>query len=202
MRPFWAGKAFDGSIKESTPRVFGDDDRKRGGRLEGGETGHRIERVDQEGRIPWWHNIIQPMHTYGDILHIDGNDSAVAIPDLDGHHVGVEENSDIPCSIQEIEPREARVQAGEDVYAGIRNLAQGTDHLDIRRERGRPVRWRIFGTASEVTRSRRKFGKEATAQTYWGSGRMQPFSTDSVPSDGLTFHELGTLECLEVRQTW
>jgi hypothetical protein len=38
------------------------------------------------------------------ILHIDGNDSTVTIRHLDGHGVGVEENSNILCSNRKIDP--------------------------------------------------------------------------------------------------
>ena len=46
--PFGASETFDGRVKESVPRFFRDDGPDRGGRFEGSEMGHGIERIDQE----------------------------------------------------------------------------------------------------------------------------------------------------------
>ena len=93
--------------------------------------GYGIERIDQQRGISWWHNIIQPVRSYGYILHVDGDNSITAVPHLDGHDVGVEEKGKILCSIQKVDPREVCVQAGEDVCAGFRDIAKGTSYLDI-----------------------------------------------------------------------
>ena len=66
---------------------------------------------------------------------VDGNNSTITVPRLDRHNVGVEENSNIPCSTQEIDPREVRMQVGEDIYTGFRDIAKGSGYLEIRRER-------------------------------------------------------------------
>jgi hypothetical protein len=91
---------------------------------------HGIERVDQRGGVSWWHNIVQPVRPHRNILHIDRDDSPATILHLDGHGVAVQENGDIMGSVQKTDPREARVQVGEDVYSRSCNVAEGTDYLD------------------------------------------------------------------------
>ena len=71
--------------------------------------GYGVERIDQEGGIPWLHNIIQPVLSYWYIFHPDANNSAMAVPHLAGHHVNVEENGSIPRFLQKlIQGRSAR----------------------------------------------------------------------------------------------
>ena len=76
------------------------------------------------------------MGPHRDILHIDGNNSTVAVPHLERHDIGVEEHSDILGSIRKIDQGEIWVQAGEDIYTKSQNLAGGgVSYLDVRRGR-------------------------------------------------------------------
>jgi hypothetical protein len=102
------------------------------------------------------------------ILCIGRDDSSATILHLDGHSITVQVNGDIAGSIQKFDPREARVQVGEDVYTRTHNIERTTSMPVVG---GTSARWRQFETTSELARSRRGLRWGATIYAYLGIGK-------------------------------
>ena len=110
--PFGNGEIFHGGVKESTPRLLRTTIEREALELRGVYWDTTSNVLIERG-ISWWCNIVQLVRPCGYILHVEGDNSTMKVPQLDGHGVGVEENSNIPCFIQKlIQRRSACKQEG------------------------------------------------------------------------------------------